>query len=125
VHVDLPTAAQLFCTLPLKLILCRLSDSDSLPMSLTSPRSGGIQAAKAPWVVVSDDVRRVFTDAISKRDALNSINLGPTRTYSVAEAVLWAGLARRFASLFRDAKAINKAINKLLVSDVFGPRPLS
>ena len=112
---------------------------------------GKVKLFKAAWEAIPEEVRCLLFKAESKIDALNSINLGNIRTYTVGEAVLWASFGgvsyasqvakvvsgeapttrfvSRIASLFKDAKAISFghitpiSINKFLLSPVFGPRP--
>ena len=64
-------------------------------LPLTSPPSGGSKIADESWDVVSDEVRRLFVKAASKRGALNTIDLGGRRTFITAEVVLWASFGAR------------------------------
>ena len=111
-----------------------------------------MKVVQESWVAVSKDVRRVVIEAASKRDTLNTINLGGRRTFITAEAALWASFGgvsfaaqvatvvscevtpstkcqAQISSLFKGAKAIRFAastpisINKFLASPVFGTRP--
>ena len=96
-------------------------------------------------------MRCVFLDAESKSGALNSINLGLARKFTVAEAVLWASFGgvmfaaqvatvacpeapskqflKKVSLVFKESKAIRfghstpLSITNFLASDVFSPRP--
>ena len=111
---------------------------------------GDRKTLQEAWNIVSDDVRALLVDAESKLTKLNSINLGPKRSFTVAECALWAALCGvRFAAqvaavvsleevtkshgkisvLAKDVAAIRyghstaTSITKYLRSPVFGNRP--
>ena len=51
------------------------------------------------WGLVPDGVRVLLVEAESKLTELKSINLGPKRSFTVAESVLWIELyGLRFAA---------------------------
>jgi len=50
------------------------------------------------WNLISDDVKAIFKSAESNLNALNTVDLGPKRPFSVGECALWARLTGpRFA----------------------------
>ena len=52
------------------------------------------------WDLLSGDVKAIFRIAESNLDALNTIDLGPERPFSVGECALWAWLAWNPSTLF-------------------------
>ena len=51
------------------------------------------------WDLLSDDVKASLQRAESKLNALNTVDLGPKRPFSVGECALWARLTGpRFAA---------------------------
>ena len=44
------------------------------------------------WGLVPDGVRVLLVEAESKLTELKSINLGPKRTFTIAESILWTKL---------------------------------
>ena len=44
------------------------------------------------WNVLSDDVKAILQSAESNLNALNTVDLGPKRPFSVSECALWARL---------------------------------
>jgi hypothetical protein len=44
------------------------------------------------WNLLSDDAQIIFRSAESNLDALNTVDLGPKRPFSVGECALWARL---------------------------------
>ena len=117
--------------------------------SNTIALSGAAKVLMASWEAVSDEVRRVFIEADSKHDTLNTIDLGAHRVYTVAEATLWASFGgvsfatqvatvvsreapaarfgKKIGSLFKEAKAIKfsqstpMSVLKFFQSSVFSP----
>jgi hypothetical protein len=55
--------------------------------------SGKLNALKTAWEDIPGEVRQIFIEAGSKREALNSIHLGSTRKVTVAETILRAVFA--------------------------------
>ena len=51
------------------------------------------------WDLLSDDAKAILQSAESNLNALNTVDLGPKRPFSVGERALWARLAGpRFAA---------------------------
>jgi len=44
------------------------------------------------WNLLSDDVKAIFKSAESNLNALNTVDLGPKRLFSLGECTLWARL---------------------------------
>jgi hypothetical protein len=60
--------------------------------------TGGVQVLQNAWNILSDDVKASLQRAESNLNALNTIDLGPKRPFSVGECALWARLTGpRFA----------------------------
>jgi hypothetical protein len=55
--------------------------------------TGGVQVLQKAWNLLSDDVKAGLQSAESNLDALNTVDLGPKRPFSVGECALWARLA--------------------------------
>ena len=53
-----------------------------------------MQVLQKAWDLRSDDVKVIFRTAESNLDALNTVDLGPKRPFSVGKRALWARLAR-------------------------------
>jgi hypothetical protein len=61
--------------------------------------AGGVQVLKEAWNLLSDDVKAILQSAESNLNALNTVDLGPKRPFSVGECALWARLTGpRFAA---------------------------
>jgi hypothetical protein len=54
--------------------------------------TGGVQVLKKAWNLLSDDVIASLQSAESNLNALNNVDLGPKRPFSVGECALWARL---------------------------------
>jgi hypothetical protein len=54
--------------------------------------TGGVQVLQKAWDLLSDGVKVIFRIAESNLDALNTVDLGPKRPFSVGECALWARL---------------------------------
>jgi hypothetical protein len=54
--------------------------------------AGGVQVLEEAWNLLSDDVKASLQRAESNLNALNTVNLGPKRPFSVGECALWARL---------------------------------
>ena len=64
----------------------------------TSHPAGGVKVLEEAWNLLSDDVKVILQSAESNLNALNTVNLGPKRPFSVGECALWARLTGpRFA----------------------------
>ena len=60
---------------------------------------GDLKILQKAWGLVQEGVRALLVDAESKLMELNSVNLGPKRSFTVAESVLWIELCGlRFAA---------------------------
>jgi hypothetical protein len=55
--------------------------------------TGGLQVIQKAWNLLSDDIKARLQSAESNLDALNTVDLGPERPFSVGECALWARLA--------------------------------
>ena len=54
---------------------------------------------EAAWNLLSGSMKAIFRIAESNLDALNIVDLGPKRLFSLGECALWARLTRpRFAA---------------------------
>ena len=53
---------------------------------------GDRKILQGAWGLVPDGVRVLLVEAESKLTELKSINLGPKRTFTVAESILWTEL---------------------------------
>jgi hypothetical protein len=51
-----------------------------------------VQVLKEAWNLLSDDVKAILRITESNLDALNTVDLGPKRHFSVGECALWARL---------------------------------
>ena len=54
--------------------------------------TGEVQALQKTWNLLSDDVNAILQRAESNLNALNTVDLGPKRLFSVGECALWARL---------------------------------
>jgi hypothetical protein len=52
--------------------------------------AGGVKVLEDAWNLLSDDVKASLQRAESNVNALNAVELGPKRPFSVAECALWA-----------------------------------
>ena len=60
--------------------------------------AGGVQVLQKAWELLSDDEKASLQRAESNLIALNTVDLGPKRPFSVGECALWARLTGpRFA----------------------------
>ena len=55
--------------------------------------TGGVQVQQKAWDLFSDDVKASLQSAESNLDALNTVDLGTKRNFSVCKCALWARLA--------------------------------
>jgi hypothetical protein len=55
--------------------------------------TGGVQVHQKAWNLLSDDVKASLQRAESNLNALNTVDLGPKRIFSLGEWALWAQLA--------------------------------
>jgi hypothetical protein len=53
---------------------------------------GGVPVLEEAWNLLSGDVKAISRIAESNPDALNTVDLGPKRPFSVGECALWARL---------------------------------
>ena len=61
--------------------------------------AGGVQVLQKAWDLLPDDAKASLKRAESNLNALNTVNLGPKRLFSVGECALWARLTGpRFAA---------------------------
>jgi hypothetical protein len=61
--------------------------------------AGGVQVLQKAWNLLSDDVKTILQSAESNLNALDIVDLGPERPFSVSECALWARLSGpRFAA---------------------------
>jgi hypothetical protein len=58
----------------------------------TTHPEGGVQVLQKAWNPLSDGVKAIFRTAESNLDALNTVDLGPKRPFSVGECALWVRL---------------------------------
>jgi hypothetical protein len=58
----------------------------------TSHPAGGVQVLQKAWDLLLNGVKAIFRTAESNLDALNTVDLGPKRPFSVGECALWARL---------------------------------
>ena len=56
----------------------------------TSNPAGGVKILQKAWDLLSDGVKAIFRTAESNLDALNTVDLGPKRQFSVGECALCA-----------------------------------
>ena len=61
------------------------------PLPHLSP-TGEVQVLQKAWKLLSDDVKASLQRAESNLNALNTVDLGPKRPFSVGECALWARL---------------------------------
>jgi hypothetical protein len=61
-------------------------------LSLTSHPASGVQVLQKAWDRLSDDLKDIFRIAESNLNALNTVDLGPKRPFSVDECALRARL---------------------------------
>jgi hypothetical protein len=54
--------------------------------------TGGVQVLQKAWNLLSDDVKASLQSAESNLNALNTVDLGPKRPFSVGECALWVRL---------------------------------
>ena len=54
--------------------------------------TGGVQVLQKAWNLLSDDVKASLQPAESNLNALNTVDLGPKRLFSVGDCALWARL---------------------------------
>jgi hypothetical protein len=54
--------------------------------------AGGVQVLEEAWNPLSDDVKVILKNAESNLNALNTVYLGPKRSFSVGECALWVRL---------------------------------
>ena len=60
--------------------------------------AGGVKVLEEAWNLLSDDAKASLQRAESNLNALNTVDLGPKRPFSVGECALWARLSGpRFA----------------------------
>jgi hypothetical protein len=52
--------------------------------------AGGVQVLEKAWNLLLDDVKAILQNADSNLNALNTVDLGPKRPFSVGECALWA-----------------------------------
>ena len=52
--------------------------------------TGRVQVLQKAWNLLSDDVKATLQRAESNLNALNAVDLGPKRPFSVGECALWA-----------------------------------
>jgi hypothetical protein len=55
--------------------------------------TGGVKVLQTAWNLLSDDVKAGLQRAEFNLNALNTVDLGPKRPFSVGECALWARLA--------------------------------
>ena len=58
----------------------------------TSHPAGGVQVLQKAWDLLSDGEKAIFRIAESNLDALNTVDLGPKRAFSLGECALWVRL---------------------------------
>jgi hypothetical protein len=58
----------------------------------TSHPTGGVKVLQKAWDLLSNDVKAILRSAESNPGALNTVDLGPKRPFSVGECALWARL---------------------------------
>jgi hypothetical protein len=54
--------------------------------------TGEVQVIQKAWKLLSDGVKAILQRTESNLNALNTVDLGPKRPFSVCECVLWARL---------------------------------
>ena len=70
-----------------------------LDLYSTSHPTGGVQVFQKAWDLLSDDLKGIFRIAKFNLAALNTVDLGPKRPFSVGGCALWARLVGpRFAA---------------------------
>jgi hypothetical protein len=61
--------------------------------------TGGVRVLQKAWELLSNGLKASLQRAESNLDALNTVDLGPKRPFSVGECALWARLTGpRFAA---------------------------
>jgi hypothetical protein len=74
--------------------------------------TGGVQVVQKAWNLLSDDAKASLQSAESNLDALNTVDLGPKRPFSVGECALWARLTGpRFAGQVAAAVSLDEALS--------------
>ena len=69
-----------------------------------------MKVLKKAWDLLSGDVKAILQRAESNLNALNTVDLGPKRPFSVGECALWARLTRpRFAAQVAAAASLVEA----------------
>jgi hypothetical protein len=63
-----------------------------LDLNSTYHPTGGVKVLQKAWDLLSDGVKVIFRTAESDLYALNTVDLGPKRPFSVGECALWARL---------------------------------
>jgi hypothetical protein len=74
------------------IVLTRALNCPFLDLHPTYHPAGGVQVLQKAWDLLSDDVKARFQSAESNLYALNTVDLGPKRPFSVGEFALWARL---------------------------------
>ena len=77
--------------------------------------TGEVQVLQKAWDLLSDDVKASLQRAESNLNALNTVDLGPRRPFSVGECALWARLTGpRFAGQVAAALSLVEAATAAL-----------
>jgi hypothetical protein len=72
--------------------------------------TGEVQVLQKAWELFPDDVKAILQRAESNLNALNTVDLGPKRPFSVGECALWARLTGpRFAGQVAAAASLVEA----------------
>jgi hypothetical protein len=80
-------------------ILSLISPPADLNQCIKIKVLGDLRIFEEAWNLLSDDVRAILQSAESNLNALNTVDLGPKRPFSVGECALWARLTGpRFAA---------------------------
>ena len=61
-----------------------------MDLYLTYHPTGGVKVLQKAWNILSEDAQANFRIAEFNLDALNTVDLGPRRHFSVGECALWA-----------------------------------
>jgi hypothetical protein len=98
------------CPVPKTNVLTRALISPFLDLYPTYHPTSEVQVLQKAWNLLSDDVKASLQRAESNLNALNTVDLGPKRSFSVGECALWARLAGpRFAAQVAAAVSLVEA----------------
>jgi hypothetical protein len=89
-HLNVAELLELRVQVPQNELAYSRSHLTFLYFYLTSHSAGGVQVLQKAWNILSEDAQANFRIAEFNLDALNTVDLGPRRHFSVGECALWA-----------------------------------